>query len=90
MSKPILYIKQGCPWCIDALSYFSKIGLNLDVVDVINNPSKMEDLLSCSGQNKTPTLKNGGFVVADFDINEFKQSMIENPNEAKKLGINKV
>ena len=87
MSKPVLYIKQGCPWCIDALSYFSKIGLNLDVVDVINNPSKMEDLLSCSGQNKTPTLKNDNFVVADFDIDEFKQSMIENPNEAKKLGL---
>jgi glutaredoxin 3 len=90
MSEPILYIKQGCPWCIDALAYFKEVGLKLDVVDVINNPSKMEDLLSCSGQNKTPTLKNGGFVVADFDINEFKQSMIENPNEAKKLGINKV
>jgi hypothetical protein len=48
----------------------------------------MDDLLLCSGQNMTPTLKNGDFVVADFDINEFKQSMIENPNEAKKLGIN--
>ena len=90
MSKPVLYIKQGCPWCIDALAYFNEIGLNLDVVDVIKNPSKMEDLLSCSGQNKTPTLKNGNFVVADFDIDEFKQSMLENPNEARKLGINKV
>jgi glutaredoxin len=87
MSKPVLYIKQGCPWCIDALAYFKEIGLNLDVVDVINNPSKMEDLLSCSGQSKTPTLKNDNFVVADFDIDEFKQSMIENPNEAKKLGL---
>jgi glutaredoxin len=88
MSEPILFIKQGCPWCIDALAYFNEIGLKLNVVDVIKNPSKMDDLLLCSGQNMTPTLKNGDFVVADFDINEFKQSMIENPNEAKKLGIN--
>ena len=87
MSEPILYIKQGCPWCIDALAYFNEIGLNLDVVDVINNPSKMEDLLSCSGQNKTPTLKNGEFVVADFDIDEFKQAMVENSEQAKKLGF---
>ena len=87
MSLPILYIKQGCPWCVDALEYFKQINLKLEVVDVIQNPSKMNDLMECSGQNKTPTLKNGNFVVKDFDIEEFKQAMLENPVEAKKLGL---
>lgn len=87
MSLPILYIKQGCPWCLDALEYFKKINLSVDVVDVINNPTKMAELVKCSDQNKTPTLKNGEFVVSDFDINEFRQAMLENPDEAKKLGI---
>jgi glutaredoxin len=87
MSLPILYIKQGCPWCVDALEYFKQINLKLEVVDVIQNPSKMKDLMECSGQNKTPTLNNNGFVVKDFDLEEFKQAMLENPAEATKLGL---
>ncbi|MGA0904158.1 MAG: glutaredoxin family protein, partial [Opitutales bacterium] len=75
MSKPILYIKQGCPWCSDALEYFAGIGLELELIDVRTDPSKMSELEAASGQSKTPTLKNGDFVVADFDINEFKDAL---------------
>jgi len=87
MSKPILYIKQGCPWCEDALKHFSGIGLELELIDVRANPSKMAELEAVSGQSKTPTLKNGNFVVADFDIGEFQEALRNNPEEAKKLGI---
>ena len=87
MSKPILYVKQGCPWCADASKYFSEVGLKLDLVDVRSDPSRMTELQQVSGQTKTPTLKNGDFVVADFDVEEFKQALRENPEEAKKLGL---
>ena len=87
MSKPILYVKEGCPWCADALAYFSEAGLELDLVDVRSDPARMPELLEVSGQTKTPTLKNGEFVVADFDVEEFKQSLHENPEEAQKLGF---
>jgi glutaredoxin len=87
MSKPILYIKQGCPWCADALQYFSELGLELELIDVRADPSRMSELEAVSGQTKTPTLKNGDFVVADFDVNEFKQALRESPAEAEKLGI---
>ena len=87
MSEPILFIKQGCPWCIDALEYFNKANLKLNVIDVLKDRSKMHELQACSGQTKTPTLKNGDFVVADFDVDEFKQAMLNNPLEAKKLGF---
>ena len=87
MSLPTLYVKQGCPWCLDALEYFSQAGLALDVVDVRNDPSRMAELECVSGQSKTPTLKNGDFVVADFDVNEFKQTLRENPEQAEKMGL---
>ena len=87
MSKPILYIKKGCPWCADALQYFSEIGLEYELIDVRTDPSKMPELEAVSGQSKTPTLKNGDFVVADFDVNEFKDALRTNPAEAKKLGM---
>ena len=47
----------------------------------------MSELLEVSGQSKTPTLQNGDFVVADFDIGEFEDAMSKNPEEAKKLGL---
>lgn len=87
MSKPILYVKQGCPWCEDALKYFSEVGLELELIDVRTDPSRMPELEKVSGQSKTPTLKNGDFIVADFDVDEFKQALRENPKEAKKLGL---
>jgi glutaredoxin len=87
MSKPILYVKQGCPWCEDALKYFSEVGLELELIDVRTDPSRMPELEKVSGQSKTPTLKNGDFIVADFDVDEFKQALRENPEEAKKLGL---
>ena len=87
MSLPILYTKNGCPWCIDALEYFNKANVKLDVIDVLKDPLKMNDLQACSGQTKTPTLKNGDFVVADFDVEEFKQAMLDNPTQAKELGF---
>ena len=87
MSKPILYVKQGCPWCEDALKYFSEVGLELELIDVRTDPSRMPELEKVSVQSKTPTLKNGDFIVADFDVDEFKQALRENPEEAKKLGL---
>ena len=49
--------------------------------------SKMDELVSISGQSKTPTLANGNFVVADFDLAEFEDALEKNPEEKKKLGI---
>ena len=87
MSKPKLYVKAGCPWCIDALAYFKSKSMDLEIIDVRTDPTKMPELIEISGQSKTPTLQNGEFVVADFDIEEFQEAMSKNPEEAKKLGL---
>ena len=87
MSKPKLFVKEGCPWCIDALAYFQSKSMDLEIIDVRKNPSRINELLEISGQSKTPTLQNGEFVVADFDIAELEDAMSINPDEAKKLGF---
>ena len=87
MSKPKLYVKEGCPWCIDALAYFKTKSMELEIIDVRNDPSRMPELMEISGQSKTPTLQNGDFIVADFDIDEFEEAMSKNPEEAKRLGL---
>jgi len=87
MEKPVLYVKGGCPWCVDALAYFEDKQVALEVVDVQADPSKMKELIEISDQTKTPTLKHGDFVVADFDLDEFEQALSESPDSAKMLGL---
>mgnify|MGYP001449316486 CR=1 FL=1 len=85
--KPILYIKQGCPWCVDALQYFQRKGLDLDVRDVRGSAEGMAELQQASGQALTPTLVHGDFLVADFDIGEFEAALEANPTARVNLGI---
>ena len=85
--KPTLYIKQGCPWCNDALAYFRSKGLELDIKDVRGSEQGMAELNAVSGQSKTPTLLHGNFMVADFDISEFEEALSMNPAAAEKLGL---
>jgi len=82
MSKSTLYVKQGCPWCIDALAYFKAKDIALDIIDVRLEPHRMKELVEVSGQSMTPTFKHGDFMVADFDVEEFESALERNP-EAK-------
>ena len=72
---------------MDALDYFARKGIEMEVVDVRTDPSRMNELLEISGQSKTPTLKHGDFVVADFDLDEFEAALAANPQAAKGLGF---
>ena len=85
MSKPTLYVKQGCPWCVDALAYFNAKGLDLEVIDVRAEPKRMNELIEVSGQSMTPTFKHGDFVVADFDLEEFEAALEQSPKAKNNL-----
>ncbi len=87
VSKPILYIKSGCPWCREALSFFNEHGVDLDVRDVNRNQKDMDAMVSISGQTKTPTFEYDDFIVADFDVDEFLAELNEFPEIRQKLGI---
>ena len=87
MNNPILYVKQGCPWCIDALAYLKQKNVELEIIDVRSDPTRLKELEQISGQTMTPTLKHGDFLVKDFDLDEFEQALAQNPQAAKKLGL---
>ena len=87
MSKPTLYVKQGCPWCVDALAYFKDKSLDLEVIDVRAAPHRMAELVDASGQNMTPTLIHADFVVADFDLDELESALEQNPAAKDALGL---
>ena len=64
--KPVLYIKNGCPWCVAALEFFQKHSVTLDVRDVRQDAVARERMEAISGQTKTPTFEFGDFMVADL------------------------
>ncbi|MGC6423449.1 MAG: glutaredoxin family protein [Lentimonas sp.] len=86
-STPILYIKSGCPWCREALSFFNSQGVDLDVRDVLKNAKDMDAMVALSGQTKTPTFEYEDFMVADFSVDEFLAELSEFPEVQHQLGI---
>lgn len=84
---PILYIKAGCPWCHEAIAFFNTQGVDLDIRDVNKSTKYMSDMVTLTGQNKTPTFSFDDFVVADFDVKEFLAALKESPKIHERLGF---
>ncbi len=87
INKPILYVKSGCPWCREALSFFNTQGVDLDIRDVSENTKDMDAMVTISGQTKAPTFEYDDFVVADFSVDEFLAELNEFPEARHNLGI---
>ncbi len=86
-AKPILYIKSGCPWCREALGFFSEQGIEVEVHDVNENASSYQRMIAVSDQTKTPTFEFDDFVVADFDVEEFVEELDQRPDIKEALGL---
>lgn len=84
---PILYIKPGCPWCREAMSFFSQHGVALEVRDVTASRQNMQRMVEISGQSLTPTFELDDFVVADFSVDEFLDALEQEPEIKKQLGF---
>ena len=85
--KPLLFIKPGCPWCREALSFFSQHGVEVEVRDVHSSAANMQRMVEASGQSLTPTFEYGDFVVADFSVEEFLDEIEQVPEIKKQLGF---
>ena len=90
LAKPKLYIKPGCPWCEEALKYFKKQGVDLDLRNVSLDPKEMSAMINISGQTCAPTFEFDDFMVADFSVEEFVTELNKFPEVQIKLGIGRV
>ena len=71
--KPILYIKQGCPYCDEAVEYFEEHTIEVQEKEVLGDPAAFEEMKRKSGQAKAPTLDWHGEILADFGVDELKE-----------------
>lgn len=65
-----VYVKPGCPWCIEVEAYLKKKGIPYTRRDVNSDRAAMKEMVALSGQSKTPTMKLGDAVLADFGVDE--------------------
>ncbi len=70
MSLPILYIKPGCPWCDEVVSFLRRKCIEVETIIVSGNPAAMREMVDLSGQSKAPTMDWHGEVLADFGVRE--------------------
>ncbi|MAS93318.1 MAG: NrdH-redoxin [Verrucomicrobiales bacterium] len=73
-----VYVKPGCPWCTQAISYLDKEGYEYEAIDVISNPDKFAEMEEISGQTYAPTLTYGDLMLADFGVDELIPFLEEN------------
>ncbi|WP_367873780.1 glutaredoxin family protein [Luteolibacter sp. Populi] len=67
---PILYIKPGCPWCEDVVTFLKKKKVAVKTMVVSGNPDAMREMVALSNQTKAPTMDWHGEVLADFGVEE--------------------
>ncbi|MDF1862844.1 MAG: glutaredoxin family protein [Verrucomicrobiales bacterium] len=76
-----VYIKPGCPWCVEAVAFLRKEEIDFEEIDVIGNPDKFREMQEISGQTYAPTLSmhtdGGDAILADFDVGELKEFFTE-------------
>ena len=65
-----VFVKAGCPWCVDAVNYLNQEGYVFKEIDVLQDESAFEEMVSLSGQSLAPTLEVNGLVLPDFGVPE--------------------
>jgi glutaredoxin 3 len=69
-SLPILYIKPGCPWCVEVVEFLRDKGIGYREKNVAADGAARAEMQQKSGQTKAPTLDWNGTILADFGVDE--------------------
>jgi glutaredoxin 3 len=72
-----VYIKRGCPWCIELIDYMDQKGINYESIEVLADADKFNEMIAVSGQNKAPVVLIDEEVFADTDTKFMEKVFIE-------------
>ena len=68
-----VYIKPGCPWCVDVVAWLKKEGYTFRTLDVVADSALYEEMRRLSGQSSAPTMTYGDLMLADFGVEELEE-----------------
>jgi len=70
----ILYIKQGCPWCVSAETWLKQHAVAYTPLDVLSDHAAFAEMRRISAQSKAPVLvTDDGRILADFGPEELPE-----------------
>lgn len=73
-----LFIKPGCPWCIDAVDWLDARGWDYETLDVIRDHAARQEMFDLTGQTRAPSAEIDGHVIADFDTDQLERFLKQN------------
>jgi glutaredoxin 3 len=65
-----VYIKPGCPWCIEVEAYLKKHGYEYERIDVTADSEAFDRMREIFGQTSAPSMTVGDLKLADFGVEE--------------------
>ena len=72
-----VYVKTGCPWCVELEAYMTQKGINYEQIEVLSNADKFNEMIAISGQSKAPVVVIDEEVFADTDKEAMEKVFIE-------------
>jgi glutaredoxin 3 len=74
---PVLYIKTGCPWCMEVVDFLGDHGIGYREKNVSQDAAAAQEMEQKSGQTKAPVLDWNGRILADFGVTELKPFLLK-------------
>jgi glutaredoxin 3 len=68
--KVRLFIKPGCPWCVEAIDWLDRRGVSYETLNVTRDAAARAEMLRLTGQTKAPSIEVDGQILADFGAAE--------------------
>ena len=65
-----VYLKPGCPWCIDVEAYLKEHGYEYEGIDVTADRAAFDRMREIFGQTSAPSMTVGDLKLADFGVEE--------------------
>jgi glutaredoxin 3 len=72
-----VYVKPGCPWCIQVVADLRANGYAFEQIDVIADRNAFAEMQRLSGQSSAPTVTFGDLVLADCGVPELRAFLQE-------------
>lgn len=67
-----LFVKPGCPWCIEAKDWLDQHKITYETLNVIADAAARSEMLELTGQTKAPSIDVDGQILADFGADELE------------------
>lgn len=67
-----LFVKPGCPWCIEAKDWLDQHKITYETLNVTADAAARSEMLELTGQTKAPSIDVDGHILADFGADELE------------------